>query len=73
MTAMCKRYWTLQDEVERAAQAATAKQVPTDADETFQEAIAAEQAHLAVCDNCREYLDRISGHQSKPVDLVSED
>lgn len=64
MTAMCKRYWTLQDEVERAAQAATAKQVPTDADEAFQEAIAAEQAHLAVCKDCRTHLDAISAHST---------
>lgn len=72
--AMCRRYYVLRDAVEAAYR--DAREVsPEHIDEhpDVIDALQTMQAHLAVCENCREYLDRITGHQSKPVDLVGED
>ena len=71
---MCGRYYHLRSAIEDAYKAARAV-APDHIDEhpDVIDALNTMSAHLAVCEDCRGWLDQISGHQSKPVNLVGED
>lgn len=71
---MCGRYYSLRDSLEAAYRAARDVS-PEHIDEypDVIDALRTMSAHLGVCPTCREYLDRVSGHQSRPVDLVGEE
>ena len=71
--AMCRRYYFLRDAVETAYR--DAREVsPEHIDEhpDVIDAMRTLNAHLEVCEACRGWLDQISGHQSKPVNLLED-